>query len=120
MELLVRPEQVSCGTKGGAEAAVHAARCFVDEVQLESHVLLELDFRNAFNTIHRHVLLHLDRESLPEYYPFIWQTYRFSSKLLYGEYVLESARGGQQGDPLGPMLFCLVIRKLTKSLVFPI
>ena len=72
MEQLVRPQQVGCGTRGGAEAAVHAARCFVDEVQLESRVLLKLDFRNAFNTIHRHVLLQLVRESLPEYFPFIW------------------------------------------------
>ena len=119
MEQLVRPEQVGCGTKGGAEAAVHAARCFVEEVQLESRVLLKLDFKNAFNTIHRHVLLQLVRDSLPEYFPFLWQTYRFPSKLLYGEHILESARGVQQGDPLGPMLFCLVIRELTKSLVSP-
>ena len=67
MEQLVRPEQVGCGTKGGAEAAVHAARCLVEEVQLGSRVLLKLDFKNAFNTIHRHVLLQLVRDSLPEY-----------------------------------------------------
>ena len=38
MEQLVRPEQVGYGTKGGTKAAVHAARCFVKDVQLKSCV----------------------------------------------------------------------------------
>ncbi|GAU89490.1 hypothetical protein RvY_02037 [Ramazzottius varieornatus] len=58
MEEQVRPEQVGCGTRGGAEAAVHAVRCFLEEGRDESQVLLKLDFKNAFNTIHRDVLLH--------------------------------------------------------------
>ena len=45
--------------KAVPESAVHASRCFVDEVQLGSRVLLKLDFKNAFDTIHRHVLLQL-------------------------------------------------------------
>ena len=40
-------------------------------------------------------------------------------ELLYGEYILESAREVQQRDLLGPMLFCIIIHQLTKNLVSP-
>ncbi|GAU96871.1 hypothetical protein RvY_08245 [Ramazzottius varieornatus] len=101
MEEQVRPEHVDCGTRGGAEAAVHAVRCFLEEGRDESQVLLKLDFKNAFSTIHREVLL---------------RSYRYPSKLLFGQHTLESARGVQQGDPLGPLLFCVLIQKLTSPL----
>ncbi|GAU91413.1 hypothetical protein RvY_03671 [Ramazzottius varieornatus] len=39
--------------------------------------------------------------------------------LIYGEHVIHSARGVQQGDPLGPLLFCLLTRNLSKSLQSP-
>ncbi|GAV09740.1 hypothetical protein RvY_19228 [Ramazzottius varieornatus] len=100
LEEQVRPEQVGCGTRGGAEAAVHAVRCFLEEGRDESQVLLKLDFKNAFNTIHRDVLLRVIRDSSPKYFPFAWQSYRYPSKLLFGQHTLESARGVQQGDPL--------------------
>ena len=48
---LLRPEQVGHGTKGGAEAAVDAASLFLNRNPKECQVLLELDFKNAFNTI---------------------------------------------------------------------
>ncbi|GAU91623.1 hypothetical protein RvY_03846 [Ramazzottius varieornatus] len=41
------------------------------------------------------------------------------SNLFYGDQILSSARGVQQGDPLGPLLFCLVTRELSKSLQSP-
>ncbi|GAU95300.1 hypothetical protein RvY_06942-2 [Ramazzottius varieornatus] len=119
LEEQVRPEQVGCGTRGGAEAAVHAVRCF-REGRDESQVQLKLDLKNAFNTIHRFVLLRVVRDSLPKYLPFAWQSYRYPSKLLFGQHTLESARGVQQGDPLGPLLFCVLSQKLTKSLTSPL
>ncbi|GAV09476.1 hypothetical protein RvY_19015 [Ramazzottius varieornatus] len=120
LEEQVRPEQVGCGTRGEAEAAVHAVRCFLEEGRDKSQVLLKLDFKNAFNTIHRDVLLRVVRDSLPKYFPFAQQFYRYPSKLLFGQQSLESARGVQQGDPLGPLLFCVLIQKLTKSLTSPL
>ncbi|GAU96968.1 hypothetical protein RvY_08332-1 [Ramazzottius varieornatus] len=116
MEEQVRPEHVDCGTRGGAEAGVHAVRCFLEEGRDESQVLLKLDSKNAFSTIHREVLLRVIRDSLPKYFPFAWQSYRYPSKLLFGQRTLESARGVQQGDPLGPLLFCVLIQKLTSPL----
>ncbi|GAU92580.1 hypothetical protein RvY_04643 [Ramazzottius varieornatus] len=120
MEEQVRPEQVGCGTGGAAETAVRAVRCFLEKGRDESQVLLKLDFKNAFNTIYREVLLRVIKDFLPKYFPFAWQSYRYSSKLLFGQHTLESAKGEQQGDPLGPLLFCVLIQKLVKSLTSPL
>ncbi|GAV05216.1 LOW QUALITY PROTEIN: hypothetical protein RvY_15383 [Ramazzottius varieornatus] len=35
---------------------------------------------------------------------------------IYGDQVLPSARGVQQGDPLGPLFFCLVTKELSKPM----
>ncbi|GAU91196.1 hypothetical protein RvY_03502 [Ramazzottius varieornatus] len=42
--------------------------------------------------------------------------YSRPSNLIYGNQVLQSARGVQQGDPLGSLFFCLVTKDLSKSL----
>ena len=41
------------------------------------------------------------------------------TELFYGDKILLSARGVQQGDPFGPLFFCLVTRELSKSLQSP-
>jgi hypothetical protein len=55
-------------------------------------------------------------EYIPELLPFVYAAYSAPSVLLWdGEQVL-SAEGVQQGDPLGPLLFCLSIHKIVSSL----
>ena len=49
MAALLAPCQLGYGVKGGAEAAVHAARLYLKELQHQC--VLKLDFRNAFNTL---------------------------------------------------------------------
>ena len=53
MGTLLQPYQLGYACRGGAEAAAHAARSFATNVNVEENVLLKLDFRNAFNTVHR-------------------------------------------------------------------
>ena len=119
MGTLVRPAQLGYGTRWGCEAAVHATRAFLEEEE-ETQVLLKMDFRNAFNTIHRDAMLHAVRTHLTDYFRFIWQMYRFPTQLSFGEFVLHSAAGVEQWDPLAPLLFCLVKRKLTRTMTSPI
>lgn len=97
---ILRPVQLGFGSRGGAEAAVHATRYFASENSAE-RVLLKLDFKKAFNTIRWDVLLNAAREYLLYSYPFVWQMYRYSTDLFYGDQVLQSEAGVQQGDPLG-------------------
>ena len=40
----------------------------------------------------------------------------FSSDLHFGDFVLQSEKGAQQGDPLGPLYLCLVCKELLDSL----
>ena len=71
---------------------------------------------NAFNMARRDELLHLIQKISPELFPFLQQCYGRPSNLIYGDFVILSQRGIQQGDPLGPDLFCLLIDALVKSL----
>ena len=117
---LVRPIQLGYGTRGGAEAAVHATRAYITEESAESQVLLKLDFKNAFNTVDRAKMLEEVKDHLPMYYAFIWQMYTAPSHLFFGEHRLSSECGVQQGDPLGPLLFSLVTRRLSAAMISPL
>jgi hypothetical protein len=110
----VRPNQLGFGTPGGTEAIVHATRRFLGNGH--SGLLLKLDFYNAFNTVRRPIILERAEEILPDLYPFIEQAYGSPSTLMFGEHLISSAEGLQQGDPLAPALFCLVIDPVVKSL----
>ena len=54
-------------------------------------------------------------ESAPELFHFVKAAYDRPSLLFCGEQTLESADGVQQGDPLGPLLFCLTIHPLIQT-----
>jgi len=49
MGSLLFPHQLGFGTALGVEAAVHATRAFLSN--LDGHLIIKLDFRNAFNSI---------------------------------------------------------------------
>ena len=61
-------------------------------------------------------MLSVVREFVPMLLPFVHSAYATTSSLFWGDKVLESAEGVQQGDPLGPLLFCLTIYQLTPQL----
>jgi hypothetical protein len=50
--------------------------------------------------------------NIPELLPFVYSAYSERSRLQFGEYIIESSEGVQQGDPLGPLLFSLTIHLL--------
>ena len=99
----------------GAEVVVHAARRFLQNAQRDQ-VYLKLDFENAFNSLHRDKMLKAVKELAPSLLPYVHSSYSYSSLLFLGDKTLESAEGVQQGDPLGPLLFCLSIHQLTTQL----
>lgn len=115
MSTLLAPRQLGYGTPQGAEAAVHAARRYLNSLQPD-YVLLKLDFANAFNCIRRDKMLSKVGELAPELLPFVHSAYSTPSTLFWGETPLQSSEGVQQGDPLGPLLFCLSIHHLTEQL----
>ena len=113
---LLAPRQLGVGVKGGAEAAVHAARSYLRHLR-PGNVMVKLDFRNAFNSIRRDRMLEATRSFTPDIYPFVHSSYSAPSSLFWGEKVILSSEGVQQGDTLGPLLFSLTILRPTMSLM---
>jgi len=79
-------------------------------------VIVKLDFSNAFNTISRAAVLYAVSNQIPELYRFCFAAYGDTSVLQFGQEVISSAEGVQQGDPLGPLLFCLTLQPILSSL----
>ena len=106
--------QVGVACPAGAESVVHLTRDIVDRHWSNSDfVLLKVDFANAFNAIDRHALLLQCRQLLPDLLPWVRWCYGGQPLLFHPTGNLRSCVGVQQGDPLGPLLFCLVLRILT-------
>ena len=106
MSDMLAPRQLGFGVKGGAEAAVHAARLYLCNLQ-SGAAMVKLDFCNAFDTIRRDKMLEATLKFAPDIYPFVYSAYSVSSSLFWEGRVIQSAEGLQQGDPLGHLLFCL-------------
>ena len=79
-------------------------------------VIAKLDFANAFNNLHRDVMLEAVYKTVPEIYKFCHLSYSQPTKLKYGSRSISSEEGTQQGDPLGPLLFCITIQPLLDKL----
>ena len=73
---------------------------------------MKIDLRNAFNLVFRQAVLNAANLHFPEL--FSWSIW------CYGQYLIlwhtlgsvTSESGVQQGDPLGPLLFCLVLHQV--------
>ena len=79
--------------------------------------MIKVDFRNAFNSICRDMMLKAVENYIPDLLPFVHSAYSSPSILLWGDSHVPSAEGIQQGDPVGPMLFCLTIHELVCNLL---
>ena len=110
-----RSNQLGYASKGGSEAAAHAARHYLMR-NTQNKVFLKLDIKNAFNCINRDIVLQKTKEKIPSLYNLLWQAYSGPSHLFYRDKILLSETGLQQGDPSGPALFSLGIDHIIKHL----
>ena len=111
MATLLAPKQLGYGVKSGVEAAIHSARLFLNNISPLKE-LMKLDFENAFNSLQRDKMLSSVGELAPDILPFVHSAYSSPSSLYCGNDILQSSEGVQQGDPLGPLLFCLSLYHL--------
>jgi len=112
------PLQVGVGVSGGAEAAVHATRRYLQSMP-ENHIIVKLDFSNAFNALRRDSMLEAVAAKAPEIYRYVYDNYAYAPQLQTRQHTILSEEGTQQGDPLGPLEFCLAIHPLLESLTSP-
>ena len=82
--------------------------------------LLQIDFKNAFNSITRNSVLDAARKFIPSLAPFASFCYSQHSKLFFNATHIQSESRVQQGDPLGPLLlssgFWPIIKELDDKL----
>ena len=112
---LLSPRQLVYRVNRGAEAAVNAARLFVQNLEV-NQVFVKLDFTNAFNTLQRDRMLLAVEEMVPKILPLVHSPYASPSRLYLGDRTVISAERVQQGDPLCPLLFCLSIHHMKTQL----
>jgi hypothetical protein len=112
---LFAPRQLGFGIRGGIESAVRAVRSYMENLQ-PGQAVIKIDFKNAFNTIRRDVILEAVEKYFPEVQAYANASLGCSSHLAFGEFLLASEEGAQQGDPLGPWYFCLAIKDLLDGL----
>ena len=112
------PIQFGAGAKCGSEYVIHSTRSFVENNP--KAVIIKIDFANAFNCVDRSWLLSQANKLKTPGLKFILNAYDQKSSLFYNETIIDSQSGVQQGDPLGPFLFCLAIQPIIKSLKSPL
>lgn len=113
---LLQPNQLGVGIKNGVEAGAHTARIYFNSKHKSIRIFLKIDIKNAFNEIRRDAMLNEIKKNIPELFRFVEQCYRQPSNVYYGEHLILSQLGVQQGDPLGPALFCLTLQRVISTL----
>jgi len=108
--------QVGVGIPGGLEAAIHAVRHSLSVLGNDNSLaLLKIDMKNAFNECNRTSFLDRVSEDFPEIAPWVHWCYSQPAELRFGNRRILASTGVQQGDPLGPLLFSLVLVQFLNS-----
>ena len=79
-------------------------------------MILKVDMSNAFNLVSRLAVLEECATFSPELLPWVTWCYGSNTSLFHPQGRIWSQSGIHQGDPLGPMLFALVLHKLVSSI----
>ncbi|KAL0240721.1 hypothetical protein GEMRC1_005957 [Eukaryota sp. GEM-RC1] len=95
------PFQFRIKTIYGASVAALTSDLFFNSH--DDNSILNLDFKNAFNSVScKSVFAAIENDS-PELMSYFYLFYGKPSDLIYDSYSLKSMSGVKQGDPLGPL-----------------
>lgn len=112
------PCQYGVGVEGGAETVVQGLRVF--QPLNNRNTVVGIDFTNAFNSVDRCVIAKEVADHFPLLKTWFSLCYGKPSQLLVrGQPPIESSRGVQQGDPLGPFFFSLALQPVLEAVSSP-
>ena len=112
-----KPFQFGVACSFGAEKIAHGLRACIEKHWLDDDfVVLKVDMKNAFNMVSRQALLSECSTHFPELLPWASWCYSQHPILWHPLGRLRSEQGVQQGDPLGPLFFSLVLNILVSKI----
>jgi hypothetical protein len=110
------PHQLGVGVRGGCEAVLHTLRRLVADAGDEVHVV-QADLVNAFNQADRSAGLQGIMDEFPEALSWAITCYGATSELLFGDFIISSSAGFQQGDPIAGLLFALTLHPVVEKIL---
>ena len=112
-----QPLQFGVACASGSEKVVHGLRAFMDKHwEDDDFAVVKVDMRNAFNLVSRQVILDECALHFPDLLPWATWCYAAHPLLWHPMGRIFSETGVQQGDPLGPLLFALVLQKILNAI----
>ena len=116
--LILSPLQVSVGISGGCDAVLHSILSIIYDTNIpsENKFTLLVDFSNAFNSINCATLFKEVRYRLPQIAAWTECSYSSEPILLLNDHPIYSCCRVQQGDPLGPLCFVLVLQPVIEKI----
>ncbi len=110
------PHQLGVGVAGACETIAQAVQSLARSFPTLGVNLLQVDLRNAFNSISRERILEEVAAQAPALLGWAQTLYGAHSHLYTQGHRLSSQQGVQQGDPLGPFLFALAWQRVVRQL----
>ena len=112
-----QPLQFGVACASGSEKVVHGLRACMDKHwEDDDFAVVKVDMRNAFNLVSRQVILDECALHFPDLLPWATWCYAAHPLLWHPMGRIFSETGVQQGDPLGPLLFALVLQKIFNAI----
>src|SRR6218665_1244210 len=113
------PKQLGMGVPGRCKVAVHATRRFLASMD-DSDIVVKLDLSNAFNSLYRDQMLASVDEILPRSCSILLPGLRQGNNTKIWRLHGTIPVGPHEGDPLGLLLFCLLLQPTLLQLGSPL